>query len=80
MTVSRLEILCVARDNLFGRLDGASDRDAPSLVRQLMDVLQQIVDAEKAEAPVKETPLDELRAKRRGRAAVASSGARSAGS
>jgi hypothetical protein len=78
VTVDRLTILGTIRDNLFARLDGASDRDAPSLVRQLTDVLEQIEAVERAAAPVKGTPLDELRARRRGRSSTASGGTRTA--
>jgi len=69
VTGGRLELLRGVRDNLAGRIEAASDRDVAGLVRQLTDVLSQIEALETAAAPVKGTPLDELRARRAGRRA-----------
>ena len=56
-----------------------SGRDLAALSRQLTDVMQQIEVAEKASAPVKGTPLDELRARRRDRGSAAGLRARPTG-
>lgn len=69
---NRLDTLRSLRDVLARSIDGTdSGRDVAALSRQLTDVLEQIETAEKASAPVKGTPLDELRSRRRARGAGA---------
>jgi hypothetical protein len=75
----RLESLRALRDVLARAMDSSdSGRDIAALANRLTDVLQQIEVAEKASAPVKGTPLDELRAKRSRRGAGAGVRARPA--
>ena len=69
-TGSRLDALRALRDTLARSIDGSdSGRDVAALSRQLTDVLSQIEAAEKASAPAKGTPLDELARRRGGSAA-----------
>jgi hypothetical protein len=77
----RLDSLRALRDVLARAMDTSdSGRDIAALANRLTDVLSQIEEAEKLSAPVKGTPLDELRARRRGRGSEAGGGARSTGS
>jgi hypothetical protein len=77
--VGRLEELNDLKEILWAAIrDTDSGRDIAALANRLTDVLQQIEVAEKASAPVKGTPLDELRAKRSRRGAGAGVRARPA--
>ena len=68
--MARLDELRELKDILWTCLrDTDSGRDVAALSRQLTDVLSQIEAAEKASAPVKGTPLDELARRRGGSAA-----------
>lgn len=77
--MARLEELRELKEILWTAIrDTDSGRDIAALSRQMTDVLSQIDLAEKQSAPVKGTPLDELRARRRGRSPAAGGGARTA--
>ena len=76
----RVASLRALRDVLAASIDGSdSGRDVAALAARLMDVLAQIDVAEKASAPVKGTPLDELRNRRDARGSEPRRGARPAG-
>jgi hypothetical protein len=73
----RLAALRELRGLLARSIFGAdSSRDVAALSRQLTEVLEQIAGLEKAAEPVRGTPLDELRARRRDRGAGAVGGER----
>lgn len=66
----RLASLRALRDRLAESLDETeSARDVATLSARLADVLEQIEACERAQVKPKGTPLDELRARREGKAA-----------
>jgi len=67
----RLATLKALRDRLAAEIDECeSKRDTAALSQRLMDVLEQIDTAEKAQPEKKGTPRDEVARKRRERAST----------